>query len=493
MFLVDGSVNFTLLAFDPSSIDELSGFTFEIDWDGDGSVDQIFVGPSGSVVPHTFNSTGNYTIRVTATDKDGSVSDPVEHVIDIEAGTLISVGGPYTGAEGSPVSLSATISTPFEFVEWDFDNDGQFDDAVGTDVFFTPGDNGTFPIAVRAYGADVGEHFASTSVVAYNVAPAVNISGPAEIDAGETVTFFLFASDPSPVDRNGTFNYEIDWEGDGTVDITLQASWATVIQHVYESGGTFDFTITITDKDGGTSQEIHTISVDGIEPPPVADAGGLYSGNEGTIIGLSAAGSTGTIALYEWDLDNDGQYDDAVGASTDFAADDNGVFTIGLRVTGPGGASTGSATVTVNNLAPTAAITGTTEIYRGETVTFNLNAIDASPVDQAGLFDFEIDWDGNGTIDETLLGVPTGTTVQHTFPAVAANNIQVRRDGQRRFDRWFQSVTSRRLHSCAPRRRVRQDRPHLGWYRSAGRGLRPWRGSAAIVCAVRRLAVCQSP
>ncbi|MEQ8667930.1 MAG: choice-of-anchor U domain-containing protein [Pirellulales bacterium] len=82
--------------------------------------------------------------------------------------------------------------------------------------------------------------------------------------------------------------------------------------------------------------------------------------------------------------------------------------------------------VQVNNAAPTASITGTTAIYRGETVTFTLNASDASPVDQAGLFTFEIDWDGNGTVDQTVAGVPSGTTVMHTFPGLSTNNIQVR-------------------------------------------------------------------
>ncbi len=158
--------------------------------------------------------------------------------------------------------------------------------------------------------------------------------------------------------------------------------------------------------------------------PATADIGGPYSGDEGTLIALSGAGSSGAT-LYEWDLDNDGQYDDAAGVNPNFNATDNGVFTIGLRINGIGG-PTDSTTVTVNNVAPTASISGTTAIYRGETVTFTLNAVDASPVDQAGLFDFEIDWDGNGSVDETLLGVPDGTTVMHTFPTTFSGNVQVR-------------------------------------------------------------------
>ncbi len=158
--------------------------------------------------------------------------------------------------------------------------------------------------------------------------------------------------------------------------------------------------------------------------PQTVDIGGPYSGNEGSTIALNA--SSNFAGLFEWDLDNDGQFNDAVGQNVSFSNNpDNGVFTIGLRVGGPGGLID-STTVTVVNVAPTAFFTGIPDIYRGETVTFAFTAIDPSPVDQAGLFTFEIDWDGNGTVDETLAGVPNGTAVQHTFPTLAANNIQVR-------------------------------------------------------------------
>ena len=65
----------TLTADDPSSVDADANFTFDIDWNGDGITDQTVDGPSGVVVKHVFNSPGAQTINVTATDKDGGVSD----------------------------------------------------------------------------------------------------------------------------------------------------------------------------------------------------------------------------------------------------------------------------------------------------------------------------------------------------------------------------------------------------------------------------------
>ncbi len=86
--------------------------------------------------------------------------------------------------------------------------------------------------------------------------------------------------------------------------------------------------------------------------PPTAEAGGPYSGDVNATISLGASASTdsdGTIAAYEWDLDNDGQFDDASGVTASFSSASNGTFTVGLRVTDDDGATdSDTATVTVS-------------------------------------------------------------------------------------------------------------------------------------------------
>ena len=80
-----------------------------------------------------------------------------------------------------------------------------------------------------------------------------------------------------------------------------------------------------------------------------AEAGGLYSGIVGATIALSGSASGGTAPYtYAWDLDNDGQYDDATGASPSHSWDTAGIHTIGLEVTDNVAATaTDTATVTV--------------------------------------------------------------------------------------------------------------------------------------------------
>jgi len=84
---------------------------------------------------------------------------------------------------------------------------------------------------------------------------------------------------------------------------------------------------------------------------PVANAGGPYSGYEGSSITLNAGSSTddGTIVLYEWDWNNDGTYDEnTVSPIIKHAWADDFAGTVGLRVKDDAGLTdTDTASVTV--------------------------------------------------------------------------------------------------------------------------------------------------
>ncbi|MDA8745803.1 CotH kinase family protein [Rubripirellula amarantea] len=86
---------------------------------------------------------------------------------------------------------------------------------------------------------------------------------------------------------------------------------------------------------------------------PTADAGGPYTGTVGDSVSLTGAASVdsdGMISSYAWDLDNDGDYDDATGVTASFDASVAGTFIVGLQVTDDGGATdTATATITVES------------------------------------------------------------------------------------------------------------------------------------------------
>ena len=76
---------------------------------------------------------------------------------------------------------------------------------------------------------------------------------------------------------------------------------------------------------------------------PGGDAGGPYTGAEGTAITLDARGSKpgaddAAIAAYAWDLDGDGVYTDAIGATPKASFPDEGTYPVGVLVTDADGA-----------------------------------------------------------------------------------------------------------------------------------------------------------
>ncbi|HEX7184807.1 MAG TPA: Calx-beta domain-containing protein [Thermoanaerobaculia bacterium] len=138
-----------------------------------------------------------------------------------------------------------------------------------------------------------------------------------------------------------------------------------------------------------------------------ARAGGPYDGDEGVAIAFDASGSTdrdGTIVSYQWDLDADGAFDDATGATASRTFPDEGSFTVALQVTDNSGETDiDTATVTVRNAAPV--VEAGPDLLRAETDSVTL----AATFTDTGVTDTHtatIDWgDGSpvqaGVVTET--------------------------------------------------------------------------------------------
>ncbi len=102
--------------------------------------------------------------------------------------------------------------------------------------------------------------------------------------------------------------------------------------------------------------------------------------NEGDWFNFNAGvtDSKNSTLSFEWDLDNDGEYDDFSGPSGQWSFADEGINPIGLKVSdGDGGSDLDSFEVTVKNVAPTlTSLTENLTVWEDELFSFAATAFD---------------------------------------------------------------------------------------------------------------------
>jgi glucose/arabinose dehydrogenase len=133
----------------------------------------------------------------------------------------------------------------------------------------------------------------------------------------------------------------------------------------------------------GTIQRIHYTA--GNQAPRAAVGATPTSGATPLHVVFDAAGSSdpdpGDTIGYEWDLDGDGQYDDATGPTAEFTYANAGSYLAGLRVTdNHGAAATDAVAIRAGNTPPTATITSPTTGFTwkvGDPIAFSGSATDA--------------------------------------------------------------------------------------------------------------------
>lgn len=188
----------------------------------------------------------------------------------------------------------------------------------------------------------------------------------------------------------------------------------------------------------GNRQVLGTFTVDviaaGVNVPPVVNMAPGYVVEEGGVIEIDSHASdvNGDALTYAWDLNDDGEYDDASTASVIFDAtniDGPSSHVLRVRVTdGLSDAVTGSTTVTVVTSPPRNIVLDLSAAAIGENETLSLNGSFAGSVFSAHAV--MIDW-GDGTIETLELGANTSTfgPLQHTY--VDDNPSGTREDAMR--------------------------------------------------------------
>lgn len=247
---------------------------------------------------HSYGAPGTYIVKVTVNDKDGGKGSATTTVV-VSAPPVVDAGGPYAGLEGSPTTLSASITDPDGDpldVAWTFASTGSpgtVCTAIGTATAtpsVTCNDDATVT-ATLTVSDGLNSAVVDTAVlVVSNANPTIGaVTVPAgTVGVGAPVNISAPFAD---LGTNDTHTAGVNWgdttSSSGAVTETL-GSGSTSASHSFGAAGSYSVTVTITDDNGGTATSSATVVVNGA---PVVNAGGPYAGLEGAPTALAATAS----------------------------------------------------------------------------------------------------------------------------------------------------------------------------------------------------------
>lgn len=254
------------------------------------------------------------------------------------------VANPETGPQPLEVAFDGSASSDSDgFIasfQWDFNDNGAFNEPGPEEdnqnnpwvdrTFDSPGQ-----YSIRLRITDDGG-LTDTATVTITVTPP-NQPPTADIQAAPTsgTTPLLVSFDGSEsYDPNGgsIADFEWDFDGDDTFSEAGEEAAAQgdpTPQFTYNSAGTFNAGLRVTDDGGLTDEATVTITVDGNEPPVADIQAAPGEGDPPLPVSFDASGSSdpdGSIANYEWDLDGDGVFGET-GPEADAAGNDTAAFT----------------------------------------------------------------------------------------------------------------------------------------------------------------------
>jgi hypothetical protein len=331
---------------DPSQ--QIKAFEWDLDEDG------VFGAADGESVTsgaaRSFPTPGNKTVRVRVSDSDDATNEAIAafRVNTVPEANFISDDPtPVIGQQIVFASISSDPDIGLPGVSeqlahaWDFDGDG-FDDGATpslTRSFATAGTK-TVRLCVRDTGG-IARMFTKSVLIQSTVPNGAFSFGPAAPLPGQPVTF---TSTSTPTAGKQLTAHEWDFAYDGNT-FSTDASGASA-QHSFATAGAKTVALRVSEAEpgGGPSTGGHDIVVQTVNvntPPQASFTVAPESGFVGETVTLSSTSSDpdGPLTKQEWDLDNDGQFDDANAAVVSARFLQARAFPLRLRVTDSRGAT----------------------------------------------------------------------------------------------------------------------------------------------------------
>lgn len=362
------------------------------------------------------------------TDTLGASTGSVDQVVTKAATATALASDVNPSTVGAPVTFTATVTSGGVPVTT---GTVQFSDgatALGAPVAVAADGTATYSTSALASGSHaIAAAYQGTATLAASTGTLTQ-----DVDLQTTATTLTAAPDPSDAGEAVTFTATVTSGGapvtSGTVQLSDGAA-ALGSPVPVAADGTATFTTSALAPGEHTVKAAYSGSASyapsdatvtqGVRP--VADAGGPYAAAEGSGVTLDASGST-PGATYAWDLDGDGDFTDATGASPTLTwaqlealgiDDGPSDHDVTVRVSLGSLASTATTTLHVGNTAPVTVVTGDLTATVGTPFTVKVGADDPSSADLAAQFTYTVDW-GDGSPVETLTG-PADPPVTHTY------------------------------------------------------------------------------
>jgi hypothetical protein len=379
-----------------------------VDSDGDGHIDAV------DNCPNVYNPSQADTDGDSAGD---ACDSPVANII---AGPNPAACTQQIMFDGSS-SYHENPSDTIVLYEWDLDNDGQYDDATGATIYHSFGTFGSYTVGLKVTDNSTPAATDTDSVTIDaslgNLSPIADANGPYVLDQGADLVLDALASfDPNASCGDSIVLYEWDLDNDGQFDdatgVTPTVPWTTVASLMSypasPSTGLPNNTIWLraTDSFGAAHMVSSTVTIYDNTPTAHMTANPNPAACTQSIMFDASSSLHGhpshSIVLYEWDLDNDGQYDDATGVTVYHSFSAFGSYTVGLRVTDDNATpktDTDSAVVDINqgNVGPTADADGPYTIPQGWDLVLDASGSsdpNASCGDSIVLYEWDLDYDG---------------------------------------------------------------------------------------------------
>jgi hypothetical protein len=391
----------------------------------------ITAGGAFTWTPTEAQGPGTYRVKVVVTD-NGSLTDEEEIAITVtevnKAPELAAIGNKSVN-EGSLLSFTATATDPdLPANTLTFSLQGAPAGAsinASTGVFTwtpddddptgTPSDANTFKVVVTDNGTPQLSDEETITVTVNNIAPVVDAGADQSGTEGQTINLSGSFNDPGADSHTWTWEYVEGFNAGATCNITNPTTSLTPTITCNDDG-TVRVTLTVRDDDTGQGQDEMLLTLSNVAPT----ASGLNTNspvNEGSDIVLSLANATDASSIdaaslhYAFDCGSGYSATDYAGASAINSAncptDDNGTRVVKGKVFDKDGgvSSEHSATVTINNVAPTAMFNAPSPVNEGSNIALSLtNADDVSSVDKLAGFTYAFDCGdgaGYGAFDAT--------------------------------------------------------------------------------------------